>query len=113
RRRHTRSKRDWSSDVCSSVFDFHLCIFIPAYQKTRVIAAYGSDDLLPLQLVDYCTDGLGIARQCFEHQKVAGIIQLDETVHQISAELLQWMEFPVLGHAVYIGTARRRYFYEL
>src|SRR5207249_7697620 len=25
RRRHTRSKRDWSSDVCSSDLDFELC----------------------------------------------------------------------------------------
>src|SRR5699024_11733141 len=27
RRRHTRSKRDWSSDVCSSDLAFQWCIF--------------------------------------------------------------------------------------
>src|SRR5699024_12089522 len=45
RRRHTRSKRDWSSDVCSSdlLFDgqvaFHQCQFL--FQSAAAFAAQG------------------------------------------------------------------------
>src|SRR5699024_11906071 len=35
RRRHTRSKRDWSSDVCSS--DLHLCGLFPAVDFLDVV----------------------------------------------------------------------------
>src|SRR5699024_11460658 len=34
RRRHTRSKRDWSSDVCSSDLEIALVIGEPAYRVT-------------------------------------------------------------------------------
>src|SRR5699024_11356952 len=35
RRRHTRSKRDWSSDVCSSDLAFSVCPVRPDTQKKR------------------------------------------------------------------------------
>src|SRR5699024_11867741 len=55
RRRHTRSKRDWSSDVCSS--DLHLveatgATFVEsgdgAADRVRTIAADGADLLIDL-----------------------------------------------------------------
>src|SRR5699024_12654580 len=45
RRRHTRSKRDWSSDVCSS--DLYLFTFLMAtgYEQVRSITAYLAGDI--------------------------------------------------------------------
>src|SRR5699024_2438984 len=36
RRRHTRSKRDWSSDVCSSDLGEHIVLDSPMHQDCRV-----------------------------------------------------------------------------
>src|SRR5207247_4101533 len=43
RRRHTRSTRDWSSDVCSSdLFHFQACVF-----------GVGPEDITPLWILKY------------------------------------------------------------
>src|SRR3712207_6930239 len=33
RRRHTRYWRDWSSDVCSSDLDVHVCVVVPGDRR--------------------------------------------------------------------------------
>src|SRR5699024_11939563 len=47
RRRHTRSKRDWSSDVCSSDLEtnFDTDLFMPIIEKVEEFAhtKYGKD----------------------------------------------------------------------
>src|SRR5699024_12009477 len=45
RRRHTRSKRDWSSDVCSS--DLLLCFsLLPVHQHRKAaVVGNGSDEI--------------------------------------------------------------------
>src|SRR5699024_11249811 len=49
RRRHTRSKRDWSSDVCSSDLD---CIFAVSFTiRERGIAAEFSNDTKKLSIL--------------------------------------------------------------
>src|SRR5699024_11811163 len=56
RRRHTRSKRDWSSDVCSS--DLALPGMVDAGNVCRIAAAYLRDELRHLRLVSFETDEL-------------------------------------------------------
>src|SRR5699024_11836866 len=49
RRRHTRSKRDWSSDVCSSDLDF-LSFFPPHAVNNNIPAA--SIQIAPFFIID-------------------------------------------------------------
>src|SRR5699024_3105796 len=42
RRRHTRSKRDWSSDVCSS--DLFLDGSTPSQERVRLVESFNSGD---------------------------------------------------------------------
>src|SRR5206468_4399169 len=42
RRRHTRSDRDWSSDVCSSDLRFPLCLCTPYWIHQRFIFCKGA-----------------------------------------------------------------------
>src|SRR5699024_12033068 len=42
RRRHTRSKRDWSSDVCSSDLDLRHCLPDPAGGRHRRVPHPGA-----------------------------------------------------------------------
>src|SRR5207249_9265664 len=49
RRRHTRSKRDWSSDVCSS--DLHAVYPVAQELKSRLLLALLQRDDVPQALV--------------------------------------------------------------
>src|SRR5437868_15411115 len=43
RRRHTRSKRDWSSDVCSSDLDLHVALAALAVRPLEVVVVVRPD----------------------------------------------------------------------
>src|SRR5699024_11782291 len=72
RRRHTRSKRDWSSDVCSSdLADYTFDISVDElYDALRAIEIAGrlnkATDLMQVQVIDdfirFKTDGKKIGR---------------------------------------------------
>src|SRR5699024_12186252 len=57
RRRHTISKRDWSSDVCSSDLDFIqlLLIFVGQYHFCAILQKYFAD-LEPESARSTCND---------------------------------------------------------
>src|SRR5699024_11354152 len=52
RRRHTRSKRDWSSDVCSSDLDKHVEVMVRQMLKKVKVIDSGDTDVLPGSLLD-------------------------------------------------------------
>src|SRR5699024_2169133 len=51
RRRHTRSKRDWSSDVCSSDLRLHIIIGDATMAEPATFVRFGSTSLV-LSLID-------------------------------------------------------------
>src|SRR5438067_13857303 len=54
RRRHTISKRDWSSDVCSSdLIAVHLLPLIRAWGKPSVVSFHGADVMVDLNKPAY------------------------------------------------------------
>src|SRR5699024_11442242 len=75
RRRHTRSKRDWSSDVCSSDLDTYLKIvagheihleFQLAYLRLLLHVVYFLLQFVLLSLLKKRTLMFHVISQCFE-----------------------------------------------
>src|SRR5699024_11888188 len=64
RRRHTRSKRDWSSDVCSSDLAYKIGENKPVYALEGSIAVTGS-------LVQWVRDNLGLIKDAPEIEDLA------------------------------------------
>src|SRR5699024_12092023 len=56
RRRHTRSKRDWSSDVCSSDLEKATTVIVPDYQLSFAIGKRGQNARLAAKLTGWKID---------------------------------------------------------
>src|SRR2546421_7083116 len=74
RRRHTRSDRDWSSDVCSSdLLEANFRKFTADWTKRRdFVNLYGNLD--PAQYVDRLARNAGLSLQAAEREDLIGAL---------------------------------------
>src|SRR5699024_11783694 len=73
RRRHTRSKRDWSSDVCSS--DLILLTLITIAIMFSSIVIFGTDPHIPLAIVLLLLMMYGLSKKVSYKQLEEGITE--------------------------------------
>src|SRR5699024_12156070 len=64
RRRHTRSKRDWSSDVCSSDLSFFPHHFDPKNRKSPLDSQLCSGDPLISVLHKFRSEERRVGKEC-------------------------------------------------
>src|SRR5206468_7486731 len=84
RRRHTRSDRDWSSDVCSSDLKGEAIAEIAAMKEAGIVAV--SDDGKPIataklarQVMDYCASlDLPVIEHSEDVSLAAGAVMREE-----------------------------------